>query len=159
MSKEKPRKAPVGFRATKRRAQIYLENRDKAAALLRKATEKAKQKQAALEEVWDDLMALFRLLKAWISRDYKGVSWQTILLVLTAVLYFVIPLDVVPDFIAMLGFFDDAAIIAYVIHAIREELDAFLQWEVSGEAPAATQQITDEREPDDEPDDEPKDPT
>ncbi|HJN51512.1 MAG: YkvA family protein [Pseudomonadales bacterium] len=133
MSKQRDQKAPVGFRTAKRKAQAYLENREKAAALLRKASEKATQKKAALEGVWEDLMALFRLLKAWIGGDYQGVSWQTILLVLTAVLYFVVPLDVIPDFIAMLGFFDDAAIIAYVVHAIKEELDAFLKWEVERE--------------------------
>lgn len=130
MSEQRDGKAPLGFRGAKRKAQVYLENKDKAAELLRKASDKAAQKKAALEDVWDDLMALFRLLKAWIGGDYKGVSWQTILLVLTAVLYFVMPLDVIPDFIAMLGFFDDAAVIAYVIHVIKEELDTFLQWEV-----------------------------
>lgn len=120
----------MGFRGAKRKAHVYLENRDKAAELLRRATHKARQRKAALEGVWEDLMALFRLLKAWISGDYKGVSWQTILLVLTAVLYFVMPLDVIPDFIAMLGFLDDAAIIAYVVRVIKEELDTFLQWEL-----------------------------
>lgn len=133
MSEQPPEKAPLGFRSAKRKAQVYLENRDKAAELLRQAIDKAAQKKAALAGVWDDLMALFRLLKAWIGGEYKGVAWQTILLVLTAVLYFVMPLDVIPDFIVMLGFFDDAAIIGYVIHAIRGELDTFLQWEVTEE--------------------------
>jgi len=142
------RKAPAGFRRAKRKAQFYLENRDKAAELLQKASQKAMQKKAALEGVWEDLMALFRLLKAWISGDYKGVSWQTILLVLTAVLYFVVPVDVIPDFIIMLGFFDDAAIIAYVIHSIKEELDSFLQWEVEADEDSAVEQIELKQHPD-----------
>ena len=141
MTEQRPAKPPAGFRGARRRAQRYLENRDQAAELLRKASEKAIQKKSALKNVWEDLMALFRLLKAWISGDYRGVTWQTILLVLTAVLYFVMPLDVIPDFIAMLGFIDDAAIIAYVVNAIRDELNAFMQWEKKGTTMADLEQL------------------
>jgi len=128
--KSKPEElVPTGFHRAKKNAQAYLRDKGKAADLLRKAKKKAAHKQAALVGVWEDLQALLRMLKSWISGEYQGASWQTILLVLTAVLYFVMPLDVIPDFITGLGFFDDAAIIAFIVSSIREELVTYIEWE------------------------------
>lgn len=121
---------PTGFYRAREKAESYLQDKDKAADLLRKARRKAVKMPGALAGVWEDLLTLFRMLKTWISGDYPGASWQTILLVVTAILYFVMPLDVIPDFIAVLGFFDDAAVIAYIVSNIKEELVAFVEWEV-----------------------------
>lgn len=96
---------------------------------MRRAGEKAAEKRNALKDVWDGLMSLIRLLKAWIAGDYRGVSWQTMLLVTTAILYFVMPFDVIPDFIAAWGFLDDAAVIGYVLAALRDEVARFVLWE------------------------------
>ncbi len=38
------------------------------------------------------------------------------------------PLDLVPDFLPA-GLVDDAAVLAFVIYLVRDELDAFLEWE------------------------------
>ena len=122
---------PAGFRRAMKKAEVYLNDKEKAAELLRKAREKALEKQGALAGVWQDLLTLFRLLKTWITGEYEGVTWQSILLVITAVLYFVMPFDVIPDFIAVFGFFDDAAIIAYIVSRLRQELDTFTEWEES----------------------------
>ena len=122
-------KSPAGFERIKRKAETYLNDSVKATELLRKAGEKAAKRKGALEGVWHDLLDLFRLLRAWIKGEYQGVSWQTMLLVTTSILYFVIPLDVVPDFIAMFGFLDDVAIISFVLRQVRNELDEFLDWE------------------------------
>ena len=121
---------PTGFHGARKKAESYLQDKDKAADLLHKARLKAAQMPGALADVWEDLQTLFRMLKTWISGDYPGASWQTILLVVTAILYFVMPLDVIPDFIAALGFLDDAVVIAYIVSNIKEELLAFTEWEI-----------------------------
>ena len=121
---------PTGFYGASKNAETYLQDEDKAADLLHKARLKAERTPGALAGVWEDLQTLFRMLKTWISGDYRGTSWQTILLVITAILYFVMPLDVIPDFIAALGFVDDVAVIAYIVSTIREELETFAEWEV-----------------------------
>jgi len=121
---------PTGFHGARKKAETYLRDKDKAAELLRRARLKARQMPGALAGVWEDLQTLFRMLTTWISGDYPGASWQTILLVVTAILYFVMPLDVIPDFIAALGFLDDAAVIAYIVNNIKEELVSFAEWEV-----------------------------
>jgi uncharacterized membrane protein YkvA (DUF1232 family) len=49
----------------------------------------------------------------------------------TALLYFVTPSDLFPDFIPVAGYVDDATIIAFVVNAIKADLDKFLEWEAT----------------------------
>ncbi|WP_169713570.1 YkvA family protein [Paludifilum halophilum] len=42
-----------------------------------------------------------------------------------ALLYFILPSDVVPDFIPLLGYGDDAAAVAFVWNLLTKELDRF----------------------------------
>jgi len=134
---------PTGFHNTRNKAESYLTDKTKAERLLRKAIRKATHPQGSLAGVWDDLQVLFRLLKHWISGDYSGASWQTMLLVITAILYFVMPLDVVPDFIFVFGFLDDVAIIAYIASTIREEIETFKVWEKSEQSDMVEKESSD----------------
>jgi len=45
-----------------------------------------------------------------------------------ALLYFIAPLDALPDFLFGWGLLDDAAVISYVSNQLRKELEAFKQW-------------------------------
>jgi uncharacterized membrane protein YkvA (DUF1232 family) len=46
-----------------------------------------------------------------------------------AILYFISPLDVIPDFIPGVGYVDDVAVIAWVLNSIAHDLDDFRAWE------------------------------
>ena len=61
--------------------------------------------------------------------EYDGVSRQTIVAVTAALLYFVVPLDVIPDFLIGWGFIDDAAVVSYVMTKLAAEMDAFRRWQ------------------------------
>ena len=141
MNEERLERPPAGFERVRKRAANLIGNPEKLRALLRRASEKAREKRGLLEGVWSDLMALLRLLRAWVTGEYKGVTWQTMLLVTTAILYFVMPLDVIPDFLAGWGFLDDAAVIGYVVRAIRGELERFYEWEAARATPVSAEDV------------------
>ena len=119
------------FGRDKRRAKEYVNDRQKAAQLVREAIEKANRNKGALKKLWSKLTALFRLVKAWGKGEYKDVSTKTIIWVIAAIIYFVNPFDVVPDFITGVGYIDDAAIILFVINTVSNDLEKFLKWERS----------------------------
>ncbi len=102
---------------------------------LKFSLDKAKEKlskdsvKESLGNYVEDLKALMRLLASWISRKYTGVSTQTIVYTILAVVYFVTPTDFVPDFIFGLGFMDDIAVISWVLEKIKDDLNNFKSWE------------------------------
>lgn len=102
---------------------------------LEKATEKLNKKAVsdAFGNYLDDLKALIRMAKAWVSRKYVKVSPQTILYTIVALVYFVTPTDFVPDFILGLGFVDDMAVLSWVLSLIKQDLEHFRNWEIQNQ--------------------------
>jgi uncharacterized membrane protein YkvA (DUF1232 family) len=50
-------------------------------------------------------------------------------MVTIAILYFVSPIDLIPDWLPLAGFVDDAAVILFVIRQLKQDIDGFLAWE------------------------------
>jgi uncharacterized membrane protein YkvA (DUF1232 family) len=112
-------------------AQDLMDNPQGLKFKLEKAAEKINKQNVAdsIGHYVEDLKTLIRMAKCWVSRKYTGVSQQTILYVIVAVIYFVTPTDFVPDFLIGLGFVDDIAVISWVLNTIKKDLDSFKEWE------------------------------
>lgn len=81
-----------------------------------------------LTPIKKDVQTLLRLMRAYGEGRYREVSGKNLALAGLAIMYLVSPLDVMPDFLPG-GFFDDAAVIGFVVKRIRNELAAFEIWE------------------------------
>ena len=114
-------------------AKTYLNNTKKSNDLLDEATAKSNTNKNALEEVWDNLQLLLAMFRSWVKGEYREIPTKTILSIIAAIVYFVSPVDFIPDFIAGLGFADDAAIIGFTIKQIAEELEKFKLWKAKQE--------------------------
>jgi len=132
--KAKPTKKQIteALEKTKSKAEEYARDPKKAKKLLDDAVKKAKsyeKNRGPLGEVWSYLTALLRLLKAYIQKDYRDIPLGSMVLVIGAIIYFVSPIDLIPDILPG-GYIDDAALIAFVIKQIKVDLDNFMAWEV-----------------------------
>ena len=119
------------------RAAEIVRSPDKLRAMVAEAREKADSAGGAtspLSGVIDDLKTMFDLLRAVARGNYR-LRKETLILIAGAVLYFVIPIDVIPDFIPVAGFIDDAAVIAWVVKTCKTEIDLFRAL-TAGDAPA-----------------------
>ena len=76
-----------------------------------------------------ELLALLRMLRQVVSGRYRQVPQRTLLAALAGLVYFVNPLDLIPDAVLLVGFLDDLAVLAWVLRQVRRDLDAFLVWE------------------------------
>ena len=48
-------------------------------------------------------------------------------LILASFLYFILPTDIVPDFILAFGWLDDAAVAAFIWNAVRSEIGDYIK--------------------------------
>ncbi len=120
---------PPGLDDATATAEIYARDKTTAKYLLDAARRKAQENRATLKKSWADLSTLFRLVNAWVDGAYSQVPWKTVVSAIAALIYFVNPFDLVPDFIPFSGFVDDATVIGFVLTTIRSEIDKFRQWE------------------------------
>jgi uncharacterized membrane protein YkvA (DUF1232 family) len=110
-------------------AATVLQRRFRVLMLIRNAYERMTAHSDVLSAVWTDLRTMMRLVLRWIDRSYRQVSWTPLALIVGALLYFVTPVDLIPDALGALGFVDDVTVISTVVQRIRHELDRFRNWE------------------------------
>ena len=129
------------FAQYRRRAEREVEDPARVDSVAQRAQAKLKKHRGQLKGLRDDLPALIRLARAWSRGDYRAVPWRSLVLAVGALLYFVSPVDLVPDFIPILGFADDAAVVAFVLRAIRGDLETFVAWEERQRAPTVRRRL------------------
>lgn len=76
----------------------------------------------------EDLGLLQGLCTAWWRGEYRAISGQALLAVVAALVYFLAPLDAVPDWLLGIGLVDDLAVLAWVLRAWESELQAYAHW-------------------------------
>jgi uncharacterized membrane protein YkvA (DUF1232 family) len=96
--------------------------------LLTAATGKA-ARVAALGSLLPDLALLARLGRAYARGEYRDVSRQTLALSALTAGYLLTPIDLIPDFIPVLGYLDDVAVVGFLMKRISGDLDRFREWE------------------------------
>ena len=68
------------------------------------------------------------LLKCYITKEYSKVPTATIVAITSALLYFLLPSDMMPDFIPLIGYVDDASVISVCMSLVGHDLKKFVKW-------------------------------
>ncbi|GHA66491.1 YkvA family protein [Pontibacter akesuensis] len=122
------------FKKILEKAEVYLKHPTEIAKLITETLKKGTAKKgvgALAGEVWENLQLLTRMIKAASSGDYKGIPPQTMVGGIAVLIYFIMPIDVIPDVIPVIGLLDDASLLAWFMASIKVELDRFKEWEAS----------------------------
>lgn len=75
-----------------------------------------------------DLTLLQGLCAAWWRGEYRAINTQALLAVVAALVYFLAPLDAIPDWLLGLGLLDDLAVLAWVLRTWEDELQRYADW-------------------------------
>ncbi|CAH0994582.1 hypothetical protein EMA8858_00692 [Emticicia aquatica] len=68
------------------------------------------------------------LIKAYATGQYRQVELPNLLKIIAGLIYFISPIDLIPDFLPYIGLSDDVALLMFIIKSIDEELIKFDQW-------------------------------
>ncbi len=81
-----------------------------------------------LGKLKDDLTLLQALCLAYWRGEYRAISPKALISVVAGLMYFLSPVDAIPDFIPVFGMFDDIAVLAWLMKVLDDELNAFRAW-------------------------------
>lgn len=72
-----------------------------------------------------DIPNLCDMLTDVVNGTYKEVPYSSLLMIVMAIIYMVIPVDILPDCLFLAGLVDDAAVLKMVLDTVKNDLDAY----------------------------------
>ena len=79
-----------------------------------------------VEKYVDKAKMMFSLINDYRKGTYKEVPWKSIAAIAGALLYVLNPLDLIPDFIPVLGMVDDASVLAICLKMVNDDLEKYM---------------------------------
>ena len=107
-------------------AEKLLENEDKLERFLQRLEKKLKIIPIAGDKL-AVVPVMASLLKNYAEKEYTDIPIGTIIAIISALMYFVSPIDFVPDSIPVLGYFDDAAVVAACWKLVQSDVDEYVE--------------------------------
>lgn len=86
------------------------------------------EKPGPLGRFVEDIKLLISILKDYWSRKYRQVPFWTIAAIVFALLYVLSPIDMIPNFIPVIGLVDDAMVVAACLAMIEQDLHEYKHW-------------------------------
>ncbi|GAB3221999.1 DUF1232 domain-containing protein [Algoriphagus aestuariicola] len=83
-----------------------------------------------VKRLTEPVQIFIRMIRAHFKGEHK-ISFGTLGLIVLAMVYFLSPIDFIPDFLGFFGFADDLSIVLAVYAKVKDEVEVFLEWEKS----------------------------
>ncbi len=122
-------KVLAGFDSRRANAERVAADRSRTDRLLEASRKKSEKHAGIVRALWTDFWTIWRFVRAWRDGEYQKVPWKSIILAIAGLLYFLDPIDIIPDFIPVIGYLDDGVVLAFVAKAIHSDLEKFREWE------------------------------
>jgi uncharacterized membrane protein YkvA (DUF1232 family) len=90
---------------------------------------KMDRSQLSINGLTERLQTLGRLVTSYARGHYREIPIKTLIKIIAALIYFLNPIDLVPDAIVGIGLIDDLAVLTWVYKSAQDELDSFIEWE------------------------------
>lgn len=108
-------------------AEEVLNNEDKMERFLQRLEKKLKTIPLAGDKL-AAVPTMASLLRNYVKKEYTDIPIGSIIAITSALLYFVSPVDLIPDSIPFLGYFDDAAVVAACWKLVNSDIEEYEKW-------------------------------
>lgn len=78
-----------------------------------------------LKKFINEVRLFFSMLKDFFTRTYTEAPVGTIMAIVGSLLYVLWPFDLIPDFIPVAGYLDDAAVLGACLKAVKTDLERY----------------------------------
>ena len=95
-------------------------------------------KDNKFKQLWDVALTLVRLVRRYATGEYREIQTFTVVSGLAVLLYVLSPIDLIPDFIPVVGLLDDLSLISWFVGRFQGEITRFRAWEASANSSAAS---------------------
>lgn len=86
------------------------------------------QNGKGLERYSKDLLLLMSLVKDYYQGNYRDIPYKTISAAVVGILYVLNPIDLIPDFIPLIGQVDDALVLGFCLKLMEKDLSKYKTW-------------------------------
>ena len=121
--------AAAEFEKERQKAEKLVAEPGKIEKLLKKIGRKL-EKLPVLSGPLEYVPKMYYMVRSWLRKEYTGVPVGTIVSILGALLYFLSPVDLVPDFLPGIGYLDDAVVISVCLTLVKGDIDRYMEWKV-----------------------------
>lgn len=108
-------------------AEKTLDDKEKLSSMLKKLKEKMKS-LPMVGGVLANVPTMFKLLNSYLKNEYTEIPRKQLIIIVSALSYLVSPIDLIPDFIPVVGLLDDMAVVSVCIKVTKDELEKYLAW-------------------------------
>ncbi len=92
----------------------------------------------SLKKVLENVRELYALFKDSVKGNYK-LHTANVAMIGGGLLYFILPADLIPDFIPLVGYLDDLAVLTTIMNSLKGEINAYRSWKETGKKDAFKQ--------------------
>ena len=123
----------VFFRKATGKAGRYAGNTASLVELVKEAVSKLQANgfREGMAGVTGQLQLLIRMVRAYASGEYKALPWKSLVSIVAVLIYFVSPIDLIPDFLPVIGLTDDVALVVWLMKTLGDDIARFAEWEKS----------------------------
>lgn len=108
-------------------AKNLLKDQDKVEIFLLRLEEKLKLIPIAGDRL-ANIPVMASLIRSFMKHEYTDIPIGSIIAITSALIYFVSPLDLLPDSIPIMGYIDDAAVIAVCWRLVESDVKEYVKW-------------------------------
>lgn len=82
-----------------------------------------------ITKLGNNLRIIIRMIQAYVNGSYRELPWKSLLALTGGLVYFMMPLDLMPDFIPFTGLLDDFTVIMLLSSVFQQDIQDFILWE------------------------------
>jgi len=115
------------FDKSKEKAKKILEDRNKMDTFLDRLERKLKH-IPVVGGILSEIPVLIALVKAFLEKRYLEIPIGSIIAIVGALIYFLSPIDLMPDFLPAIGLVDDAAVLTLAFKLVHDDVAEYKSW-------------------------------